>query len=255
MSVDYSRAAKYAIYCQEVYQNFSSIRFSGLAQQPVLIDRQSTDTQCAILPEGTGITIVFRGSESSFDWDTNFATQQERAEFDRRIIQGEIVAAEDKEKVYPYESGSSSNALMHRGFVAAYFSVRDEIHAYIENNPVSAAVVTGHSLGGALATLCAVDIQYNFSNKLQSIEAFTYGSPKVGNAGFRDSFNRRVPNSYRFVHGMDIVPELPRWWQGGYQHVDREFRIGRRFSLNFLSSRYKDHAIARYIEVLKSMAG
>lgn len=254
MAVDYSKAAKYAIYCQEVYQNFSSIRFKELTQSPVLIDRKTTDTQCAILPDGAGITIVFRGSESSFDWDTNLSTQQERAEFDQKIIQGAIVDSEEKDKVYPYESGSSSGALMHRGFVAAYFSVRDEIHDYIKNQPVSTAVVTGHSLGGALATLCAVDIQFNFSDKIQTIEAYTFGSPKVGNNEFRDSFNRRVPNSYRFVQGMDIVPELPRWWQGGYQHVDKEFRIGQRFSLNFLSARFKDHAIARYIEVLKSMA-
>ncbi|HEY9734998.1 MAG TPA: lipase family protein [Trichocoleus sp.] len=254
MAVDYSRAAKYAVYCQEVYQNFSAIKFGGLAQQPVLIDRKNTDTQCAILPDGNTIAIVFRGSESSFDWDTNFATQQERAEFDQKIIQGAIVDGEDREKIYPYEGESSSNAKMHRGFVAAYFSVRDEIHDYIKNQPVSTAVVTGHSLGGALATLCAVDIQYNFSDKLQTIEAYTFGSPKVGNDGFTESFNRRVPNSYRFVHGMDIVAELPRWWQGGYQHVNSELRIGQRFSLNFVSARVKDHAIARYIEVLRSTA-
>jgi predicted lipase len=254
MAIDYTKAAKYAVYCQEVYQKFSEIRFSGLTQKPILIDQKKTDTQCAILPDGTGITIVFRGSESSFDWDTNFATRQERAEFDRKIIQGEIVDQEDREKVYPYPDGSRSGALMHRGFITAYFSVRDEIHNYIKGRPISTAIATGHSLGGALATLCAIDIQYNFSDQVKTIEAYTFGSPKVGNDGFRDSFNRRVPNSYRFVHGMDMVAELPRPWQGGYHHVNQEFRIGRRWSLNIVSDRFKDHAIARYIEVLRSMA-
>ncbi|WP_416668559.1 lipase family protein [Egbenema bharatensis] len=251
---NYSKAAKYAVYCQEVYQNFSTIRFGGLTQKPILIDRKATDTQCAILPENTEITIVFRGSESSFDWDTNFASQQERAEFDQKIIQGEIVDAADREKVYPYPDGGSSGAMMHRGFVRAYFSVRDEIHDYIKGRTISTVITTGHSLGGALATLCAIDIQYNFSEQIKTIESYTFGSPKVGNDKFRDSFNRRVPKSYRFVHGMDIVAELPRWWQGGYHHVDKELRIGRRLSLNFLSDRFKDHAIARYIEVLKSTA-
>jgi triacylglycerol lipase len=253
MTVDYAKAAKYAVYCQEVYQNFSTIQFGGLTQKPVLIDEKKTDTQCAILPDRAEITIVFRGSESSFDWDTNFATRQERAEFDRKIIQGEIVDAEDREKIYPYEGESSSGAMMHRGFITAYFSVRDSIHDYMLRNPsVSKVVTTGHSLGGALATLCTIDIQYNFSSRVKTIEAYTFGSPKVGNTGFRDSFNRRVPNSYRFVHGMDMVAELPRPWQGGYHHVDKEFRIGRRFSLNFVSDRFKDHAIARYIEVLRT---
>jgi triacylglycerol lipase len=253
MAVDYSKAARCAVYCQEVYQNFSTIRFGGLNEQPFLIDQKKTDTQGAILPDGAGITIVFRGSESSFDWDTNFATRQERAEFEQQIIQEAIIDTEDKEKIYPYEGASSSGALMHRGFVTAYFSVRDEIHNYIRSRDLSSATVTGHSLGGALATLCAVDIQYNFSKKVPLIELYTFGAPKAGNDGFRNSFNERVPNSYRFVNGMDLVAELPRWWQG-YRHVDKEFRIGQRFSLNFLSARFQDHAIARYIEVLKSMA-
>lgn len=141
---------------------------------------------------------------------------------------------------------------MHTGFVTAYFAVRDQIHHYIQNSAVSTVVATGHSLGGALATLCAVDIQYNFSDKV-TIEAFTYGAPKVGNDGFRDSYNQRVPNSYRVVHGMDIVPELPRWWQG-YRAVDKEFRIGQRFSINFITQRFKDHAIDRYIAVLRQLA-
>jgi triacylglycerol lipase len=48
---------------------------------------------------------------------------------------------------------------------------------------------------------------------------------------------------------MDLVPELPRWWQG-YHHVATEFRIGNRFSLNFLSQRFKDHGIDRYIDLI-----
>jgi predicted lipase len=165
------------------------------------------------------------------------------------VIQQEIKA--NDEKVYPYTGESSSNALMHRGFVSAYFSVRSQIHEYLESHPLTGIVAAGHSLGGALATLCAVDIQYNFAQL--EIEAYTYGAPKVGNDGFRDSFNRRVPNSFRFVQGMDIVPELPRWWQG-YRHVDLEVRIGKRFDINFVSQRFKDHAIEKYIEVLTELS-
>lgn len=248
MPVDYSKAVSCAIFCQEVYQNFDSIRFNNFQDKPFLISNAQTDTQCAILPDGGNVTIVFRGSESQFDWETDFDTRQERAEFDKQVIKDEIVS--DKEKVYPYESGSSSGALMHRGFVRAYFSVRDQIHDYVKTHEISSITTTGHSLGGALATLCAVDIQYNFAKV--AVEAYTYGAPKVGNEAFKESFNRRVPNSYRFAHGMDIVVELPRWWQG-YRHVDQEIRIGRRFSLTFISSRFKDHAMDAYISVLKSL--
>jgi predicted lipase len=248
MAVDYSKAMKCATFAQEVYQDFAGIVFGGLANKPLLLNDPKTDTQGAILTEGTGITIVFRGSTSDFDWQTNLATRQERAEFEREVIQQQIVA--DQKQVYPYEGESKTGALMHRGFVQAYFSVRDQVHDYIRSNPISTVTITGHSLGGALATLCAIDVQYNFSQKV-AVEVYTFGAPKVGNEGFQESFNRRVPNSYRFVVGMDMIPELPRWWQG-YRHVNTEFRMGPRFSLNFISQRLKDHAITRYIDLLKT---
>jgi predicted lipase len=250
MSIDYSKAVKYAILCQKVYEDFSIVKFDGITVEPILINEPKTDTQCAILSEEAAATLVFRGSESSQDWETDFNTALERAQFDQKVVRELIV--EPQEKTYPYAGSSSSGALMHRGFVGAYFAVRDQIHDYIRNNAVSSVVATGHSLGGALATLCAVDIQYNFSDKV-TVEAYTYGAPKVGNDGFRDSYNQRVPNSYQIIHGMDIVPELPRWWQG-YRAVDNELRIGQRFSLNFISQRVKDHAIDRYIAALKQSA-
>lgn len=249
MPIDYSKAAKYAVFCKKVYESFSTVQFDGITAKPILITEPKTDTQCAILPGETATTIVFRGSESSEDWETDFNTKLERAQFDQNVIRELIV--QPQQKIYPYTGSSQSGALMHTGFVTAYFAVRDQIHDYIKNNPVSSVIVTGHSLGGALATLCAVDVQYNFSDRV-TIEAYTFGAPSVGNDGFRDSYNQRVPNSYRIVHGMDLVPELPRWWQG-YRAVNQEFRIGQRFSLNFISQRFKDHAIDRYIAVLNQL--
>jgi triacylglycerol lipase len=250
MAIDYSKALKYAVFSQTVYENFNSVHFDGLTDKPELISEPTTDTQCAILPLGAGIAIVFRGTDSSQNWETDFNTSLEQAQFDRNVIRGLIVA--QQQKTYPYATPSTTGVLMHSGFVSAYFSVRDKIHDYVKNHQLSSVVATGHSLGGALAVLCALDVQYNFSDKV-AVEAYTYGAPKVGNDAFRDSFNKRVPNSYRVVHGMDIVPEVPRWWQG-YRQVDAEYRIGQRFSINFISQRFKDHAIARYIEVLKQLA-
>jgi len=183
------------------------------------------------------------------DWDTNFNFKQEVVEFQQEVIQRQIV--QDREQIYPYTGESRSGAQMHRGFAAAYISVREEIHNYLKNHAAKSVIVTGHSLGGALATLCAVDIQYNFSNV--AINIYTFGAPRVGNDGFRESFNRRVPNSYRFVYGMDMVSALPRPWQG-YHHVDTEYGLGPRFNLNFLSRRFKDHELANYITALRELA-
>jgi predicted lipase len=249
MTVDYCKALKLAISAKEIYQDFTpNFQLSQWSELPTVISKKETDTQLAILTESSEIIIVFRGSDSSKDWSTNLDTRQQRREFDQRIIKGEIVT--QREKVYPYSTKNESGSLMHSGFVTAYVSVRDEIHNYIKNSNLSRVTVTGHSLGGALATLCAVDIQYNFNNQLSSIESYTFGAPKVGNDRFCKSYNQRVPKSYRFVYGMDIVAALPRWWQG-YNHADQEFRIGPRFSWNFISARFTDHQIDKYINALK----
>jgi hypothetical protein len=85
--------------------------------------------------------------------------------------------------------------------------------------------VTGHSLGGALATLCALDIAYNFAAKFSEISMYSLASPRVA-AGLSDSFDvpipalgyeqgflfkyqTYVPNSYQIVHASDIIPILP----------------------------------------------
>lgn len=248
--MNYTQAVQCALLSQEVYEEFSDqFRFSGFSGvTPDLVDQASTDTQFAILLDHSGaIYIVFRGSEKRLDWGTNFNFQQEAMKFQQEVVQEKII--EDREQTYPYSGESGSGAQMHQGFTTAYMSVREQIHNYLKDHTASSVTVTGHSLGGALATLCAVDIQYNFLDKF-GINTYTFGSPRVGNTGFRESFNRRVPDSYRFVYGMDAVPALPRPWQG-YQHVDTEYRLGPRFSLNFVSQRFKDHAIANYVQALK----
>jgi predicted lipase len=251
--VNYSQAVKCALLSQEVYQDFSQLQFSEFPSlTPDLLDQTSTDTQCALLSDtaGSAIYIVFRGSEKRLDWNTNFNFEQEMVEFQQTVVQEQIV--QEREQVYPYQGESQAGAKMHRGFVAAYLSVREQIHNYLRSHAAASVTVTGHSLGGALATLCAVDVQYNFSSQF-AIDIYTFGAPRVGNQGFRESFNRRVPASYRFVFGMDLVPALPRPWQG-YSHVDQEYRFGPRFSLKFFSQRFEDHKIANYIAALKTLA-
>jgi len=66
---------------------------------------------------------------------------------------------------------------------------------------------TGHSLGGALATLAAD--QYG-----SGAELYTFGSPRVGDRTFADHF--RV-NAYRFVNNDDVVTKVPL--PGSYRHV------------------------------------
>ena len=248
--VDYAKAFKCAILSQEIYQNFDQIQFSNFPDvTPELINHEGTETRCTILSDDrdASIYIVFCGSNSQINWDNSFNVKQGMVEVERKFVCDRTI--QNQQQFYLYEQESLSRARIHQWFSECYLSIRQKIHNYLQHHAVSSVIVTGHGLGGALATLCAIDIQYNFYNQVTTIEVYTFSAPRVGNDGFRESFNYRVPNSYRFVYGMDIMPALPRVWQG-YRHVNQEHRLGERFSLNFAFQRFKDHAIANYVTAL-----
>jgi pimeloyl-ACP methyl ester carboxylesterase len=86
-------------------------------------------------------------------------------------------------------------------------------------HPRGPTYVVGHSMGGALAHLCALDIRARFDPG--DLRVVTFGSPRVGNAVFSAFFDEHVAESWRFTHGRDIVPSLPPTMMG-FRHVSRE---------------------------------
>jgi len=73
--------------------------------------------------------------------------------------------------------------------------------------PVSSLTICGHSLGGALATLLALDLAANTSFKTPTV--YTYASPRTGGLQFASTYNHVVPDTFRVANRLDIVPKLP----------------------------------------------
>lgn len=69
--------------------------------------------------------------------------------------------------------------------------------------------VTGHSLGGALAGLCAPRIVHDGLRQSHQIKVITFGEPRVGNLDFSHTYDQLVPYSFRVTHAIDVVPHLP----------------------------------------------
>ena len=72
---------------------------------------------------------------------------------------------------------------------------------------VSALTICGHSLGGALATLLALDVAANTS--FQQPVVYTYGSPRTGDPLFVSTYDQVVPQTFRIANRLDLVPKLP----------------------------------------------
>lgn len=266
--MDFKSALRCATLSQDIYhidfaKDASAISADQLLVSSQLLQDVGTDTQLAVLADATmaQTVIVFRGSENNRDWDTNLqigtreqswktAQKEVKAAFRAEMKEVAEAVVEEEALVYPEEYGTPSRPVkMHQGFIEAYLSVRDQIHQYIEASDESRYCITGHSLGGAIATLCAVDLQYNFGHKL-SIEAYTFGSPRVGNDAFTESYNQRVPDTWRIVNGWDAVVGLPAPWQG-YRHVDLTIKLARDFTWKIITGSFSDHKISSYISAIE----
>jgi pimeloyl-ACP methyl ester carboxylesterase len=86
--------------------------------------------------------------------------------------------------------------------------------------PIGSLTICGHSLGGALATLLALDLAANTKvPAFRSPVVYTYASPRTGDSTFANTYDHVVPNTFRFANRIDIVPKLPL--PPMYKHVAR----------------------------------
>jgi len=93
----------------------------------------------------------------------------------------------------------------HRGIHVAYQSIRPQLinifDKYINRQPQ--IIISGHSLGGGLSQLCALDLA--FYNPIH----YSFAAPLVFNPLGTDVFNKIVKTSYRVANGSDLVTLLP----------------------------------------------
>ncbi|EFA74809.1 Triacylglycerol lipase-like protein triacylglycerol lipase [Heterostelium album PN500] len=147
------------------------------------------------------VFVAFRGSMDIASWITNLKFLQ---------------------TPYPKAKG----AMVHIGFYQAWLSVQPQVEAALTSALKScptctSIVVTGHSLGAAISTLCMADVIELFPNV--PTELINFGSPRVGNSAFSNYFNSIQPNTWRVTNQKDLVPHVPP--QVGiefYEHVTNE---------------------------------
>ncbi len=86
-------------------------------------------------------------------------------------------------------------------------------------------LVTGHSLGGALAVLSTLDLAAEIPAGMR-IEVCTFAGPRAGCVDFSRSFQEKISVCYRVVATADIVPHIPLPAPDlPYEHVGAEIHI------------------------------
>jgi Lipase (class 3) len=154
------------------------------------------------------VVIAIRGTEGMLEW---------------------IHDAEFLQVACPFLAGAGHTD---DGFTAMYRSLRTGVVAGSPTvvaalatlpfpKPVSTVTICGHSLGGALVTLLALDVAANsaFTNPT----VYSYASPRTGDPAFASTYEQVVKNSFRVANRLDIVPKLPL--PPAYEHVTEFFEL------------------------------
>ena len=126
------------------------------------------------------ITVAFRGSQSLRNWWANI------------------------QFLWKDASVFCSDCKLHTGFYNAFIEAFPPILASVTSlraqYPSYKLVVTGHSYGGAIATITATE----FRRLGYTVELYTYGAPRIGNDMF-SSFVSLSAGNYRVTH-LSITP-------------------------------------------------
>lgn len=129
--------------------------------------------------------IVFRGTDDRADWFVNLDT------IPAQTRHGEV----------------------HKGFFDSYQPLKRQIITLLRNNKPKHLWITGHSLGGALAVVCAYDLVENEKQKLDGI--ITFGQPMVAHKQLAEYLGEALFGRYaHYVNDNDIVPRVAP----GYAH-------------------------------------
>ncbi len=200
-------------------------------EKVVFVSHERTDTQVCVwrARRRRAIVVAFRGTETAKLTD---------------IVTDARLAPKAFNAERAGDAGAGG-AAVHEGFLSAFDSVRPRVLAALDDARGAGAraraasatpasddagwhvYVTGHSLGGALATLFAGElagsVRAGTRRGISAISMVNFGSPRVGNAAFCDAYNALVADSVRVVNGSDAIPTVPALL--GYRHVAHGVRI------------------------------
>jgi pimeloyl-ACP methyl ester carboxylesterase len=99
---------------------------------------------------------------------------------------------------------------VHAGFARVYRSMKDDVAAALRGTNPRSIHVVGHSLGGAIANLFAMQFALE---KRANVCLYTFGAPRPGTVPFVKAMGAEIPvGNVKRVYAMaDVVPMVPIW--------------------------------------------
>jgi triacylglycerol lipase len=124
--------------------------------------------------------VVIRGTDNGVDWIVNLAVG----------------------------SMQTPKGPIHKGFYNAYQPLKPQIVKLVNAAKPKHLWITGHSLGGALAVVCAYDLIEN--EKLEVDGVITFGQPMIAKPQLAKHLDSALLGRFaHYVNGNDIVARVP----------------------------------------------
>lgn len=203
-------------YCdKQVVERLLNDRFHVSKHAFFWLESKVTNTQGFVLETDDYVIIAFRGTEFPRP-STVFGAPRELLDIIADVRTDILRLAPQT----IFEGTPTFDTPVHPGFAQALQSVWTQVQARLAANS-KPLWLTGHSLGGAIATLLA----YQLSERVAAL--YTFGSPCVGTQAFAESFNGKSLDSktYRYLHGNDAVAKALDLYTSQYQHIGRLFEL------------------------------
>ncbi|XP_015884351.3 triacylglycerol lipase OBL1 [Ziziphus jujuba] len=161
------------------------------------------------------IVVAFRGTDP-FDadaWRTDFDISWYKLKNVGKMHGGFVKALGlQRNNSWPSEIQQQQDSDQKR---FAYYEIRKLLKDILQENKSAKFIVTGHSLGGALAILFVAGLAIHeeawLMEKLEAV--YTFGQPRVGDKQFGEFMNEKLEKFgvryMRFVYCNDMVPRVP----------------------------------------------
>lgn len=169
---------------------------------------------------GSGnVYVIFRGTKRFVEWFKDANVQlvsytdsrdknADKVEIDDEIVKN-VVQKNQSSLLIP--NIDDDFGFVTAGFRGIYVSLREKLIEALNQKPQGSKIfVTGHSLGGALATLAIPDILKNtkFTNP-NDVVLYTFASPRSGDRQFVSNFQNLRVQHWRIANTEDVVTTLP----------------------------------------------
>ena len=156
------------------------------------------NTQAFLAASSSARLLAFRGSDDLKAWQTNL-----------------------RSRPVPW----SGPGRAHDGFAAAFEEAWPSIGHRIDREDSRPLVITGHSLGGALAVLAGL--------RSPGSLIYSFGAPRVGDRRLAAALNREADRFHRYTNYRDPVTLLPPGLLG-YRHGGTAYHIAKTGSVGAL---------------------